>query len=139
MSWGIGLVFKGHWAAWRLSDGWRTSEHDISCVEMIATELVLLWVLAAGIHDVKVVIHGDNMGVLGALNKGRSRNAASNLSICWMALAMALANILVDPVYVTLEMNLEDACSRGELGSVEMHLLLLFSLPKALTPFIHDV
>jgi len=106
---------------------------------MIAMELAVLWVLAAGIRDVKVMIHGNNMGVLGALNKGRSRNAASNLSICWMALAMALANILVDPVYVTLEMNLEDACSHRELGSADMHLPLLSSLPKALTPFIHDV
>src|SRR5882724_4920134 len=95
---------KCHWAAWRLSDGWRSINCDISWPETIAMELAVLWVLAAGIHDVKVVIHGDNMGVLGTLNKGRSRNAASNLSICWMALAMALANILVDPVYVTLEM-----------------------------------
>jgi len=111
MSWGIGLVVKGCWASWKLLDGWRSRDCDISWVEMIAMELALLWVLAAGICDMKVMIQGENMGVLGTLNTGRSRNTASNLSICWMALDMAPANILVEPVYMTLETNLADACS----------------------------
>jgi len=110
-SWGIGIMVKGCWAAWKLLDGWRSRDCDISWVEMIAMELALLWVLAAGICDMKVMIQGENMGVLGTLNTGRSRNTASNLSIFWMALDMAPANILVEPVYMTLETNLADACS----------------------------
>jgi len=135
----MGLVVKGCWAAWKLTEGWRAADCDISWAETIAMEVALLWILAVGFCNVNILIHGNNMGVLGMLNKGRSRNAASNLSICWMALAMALKSVLVEPVYVTLERNLADACSRGEFGSADMHLLVLFALPDVLTPFIHDV
>jgi len=138
-SWGIGLVVKGHWAAWKLVEGWRAADHDIGWVETIAMEVALLWILVAGFRKVNILIHGNNMGVLGMLNKGRSRNAASNLLICQMALAMAPKSILVEPIYVTSERNLADACSHGEFGSADMHLLVLFALPDVLTPFIHDV
>ena len=46
---------------------------------MIVTELALLWIVSAGILDARVMVHGNNMGVLGALDKGRSHNVASNL------------------------------------------------------------
>jgi len=102
-------------------------------------ELALLWILVVGFHNTNVLVHGENMAVLGTLNKGRFMNAASNLSICQMALAMALANVLMEPVYVTSERNLEDACSHEKLGSADMHLPVLFALPDGLTPFIHNV
>jgi len=35
-------------------------------------ELALLWVVLTSIYDARVIVHGDNMGVLGTLNKGRS-------------------------------------------------------------------
>src|SRR5882724_11703151 len=101
--------------------GWmKEADHDIGWAEMIAMELALLWMVSAGIRDARVVVHGDNMGVQGALKKGRSRNIACNLSICRMARVMALANITLDPMYVTSDANLVDACSRGELGTAEM-------------------
>jgi len=106
---------------------------------MTAMELALLWMVSIGIQDANVVVHGDNTGVQGTLKKGRSRNVACNLSIRQMTRVMALANIMLDPVYVTSDANLADACSRGELGSAEMHLPVLFTLPAALTPFISHV
>ena len=102
-------------------------------------ELALLWVIAAGFHDVKVIIHGDNTGVLGALNKGRSWNTARNLSICWMVWTMVPDYVMVEPIYVTSETNLADACSHGKLGSADMRLPVLFTVPMALTLFIHNI
>jgi len=81
MSWGIGLVVQGHWVSWQLLEGWKASDHNISWAKMVMMELALLWVVSTRIHGARVIGHGDNMGVLGKLNKGRSHNAASNLSI----------------------------------------------------------
>jgi len=58
------------------------SGHEISWAEIVAMELAVLWLVSAGIHDARVIVHGNNMGVLGALNKGRSCNSARNLLIC---------------------------------------------------------
>ena len=102
-------------------------------------ELALLWVVMAGFHDVKVIIHSDNTGMLGALDKGRSRDMASNLSICQMVWTMVPVNLMVEPIYVTSETNLADACSHGELGSANTRLLVLFTVPMALNPFICNV
>ena len=44
-SWGIGLLVKGWWAAWKLSDRWNEAGHDIGWAEMIAMELTLLWMV----------------------------------------------------------------------------------------------
>jgi len=70
MSWGIGLVVTGCWAAWWLLDGWKEAGHDIGWVEMVALELALLWMVSTGIQDAKVIVHGDNTGMQGVLKKG---------------------------------------------------------------------
>ena len=70
--WGISLVVKDHWAAWQLLVGWKVADLEICWAETIAMELALLWMVSAGFHNAKIVIHGDNTGVLGALKKGRS-------------------------------------------------------------------
>jgi len=49
-----------------------------------------------------------------------------------MAQVMALANIQLDPVYVTSDANLADAYSHGKMGTAKMHLPMLFVLPAAL-------
>ena len=141
-SWGVGLVVKGHWVAWHLLAGWQAEDHDIGWAEMVAMELAMLWIQSAGIRDSKVSVHGDNMGVLGALEKGRSWNMACNLCIRRISTILMPSNVLLDPVYVTSEMNLTDACSRSKLGTEgteEMHLLIAFVLLVALIPFIQNV
>src|SRR5882724_4520002 len=80
-------------------EGWKAADQDIGWAETVSV----------GIHNVKVVVHGNNTGVLGALKKGRSQNTACNLSICRMAGTMVSANILLDPLYVISEANLADA------------------------------
>jgi len=139
MSWAIGLVVKGCWAAWMLLEGWKAKDHDIDWAETVTMELALLYVVVAGFCDVKVIIHGDNTRVLGALNKGRLQNMASNLSICQMVWTMVPDNVMVEPIYVTSETNLADACSSGMLGSADTHLPVLFTVPMALNPFIRNV
>jgi len=56
-----------------------------------------------------------------------------------MAQVMALANILLDPLYVMSDANLEDACSCSELGTAKMCLLVWFKLPAALEIFFLHV
>jgi len=58
--------------AWHLLPGWKAADHDIDLAETIVMELALLWMVSAGFHDAKIVVHGNNMGVIGALKKGRS-------------------------------------------------------------------
>ena len=90
------------------------------------------------------LVHGDNMGVLGALKKGQSQNMACNLCIWHISTILMPSNVLLDPVYVTsemnlVEMNLVDACSCGKLGTKEMHLSIAFVLLVGLIPFIWNV
>ena len=99
-SWGVGLVVKGHWAAWHLLEGWQAEDHDIGWAEMVTMELAVLWIQSVGIRDSKVLVHGDNTGVLGALRKGRSQNMARNLCIWWISTILIPSNI-----YSTLSMS----------------------------------
>ena len=99
----------------------------------------MLWIQSARIQDLKVSVHGDNTGVLGALEKGQLRNMAHNLCIQCISTILMPSNVLLDPVYVTLETNLVDACSHSKLGTKEMCLSIAFVLLVALIPFIRNV
>ena len=70
MSYGIGLLVNGQWAAWWLVEGWKAADHNIGWSETISMELAVLWIVWESISDAKVTVHGDNTSVLGALDKG---------------------------------------------------------------------
>jgi len=74
---GIGFIFNERWLAWTF-----TTNHPsiplgpngkiiTSWAELIAVELGLLTLIAAGYRDTKIKIKSDNEGVVNALQKGR--------------------------------------------------------------------
>ena len=54
---------------------------DIGWAKAIALELAMLWLEQEGFTDMEILIWGDNTGVIGAFNRGRSHNIPRNDSI----------------------------------------------------------
>ena len=69
-SWGISLVIKKSWSAWRLLPSWDQEDRDIGWAESVALELAVLWLARQGFADCDVMVRGDNTGVIGVFNKG---------------------------------------------------------------------
>jgi len=73
-SWGIGIAFGNRWLAWTLTPGWKAKGRDIGWAESIALELAVLVVIDSRFRDCSIVVRGDNIGIIGAYDKGSSRN-----------------------------------------------------------------
>jgi len=138
-SWGLGIVVGERWAAWRLSADWKRGDRDIGWAEAVALELAVLWLVQDGYSDCEIKIKGDNTGVIGAFNKGRSRNISRNNSIRRIATLLVPYNITILPSYVTSATNRADPISRGILGSHNLRLACSFELPSEIFPLIQSV
>jgi hypothetical protein len=79
------------------------------------------------------------MGVIGAFDKGRSRNADVNLSIRRSALVLAAHNITLDLTYIESARNPADPLSRGLLGPASRRIDTIFPVPDDLRPYIYRV
>ena len=79
----------GKWAAWRILEGWQGPGQDIGWLEGVAVELVTYILDELDLRDCCVKVRSDNVGVIGAFSKGRSRNFEVNLSIRQAAAIMA--------------------------------------------------
>ena len=79
-------------------------------------ELVVYALDELGFHDCCVRVFSDNVGVIGAFDKGCSRNFEVNLSICRAAAIMASHNITLDLEYIQMSMSPADPIPCGELG-----------------------
>jgi hypothetical protein len=55
-SYGIGVVFDGHWIAWKLCDGWKSDSREIGWAEMIAIKLGLRVAIERGFRDTHFVV-----------------------------------------------------------------------------------
>jgi len=80
-NWGIGVVIGNQWAALMLIPGWDLASRDIGWAESIALELAILILVDRGFTDCWITIWGNNTGVIGTFNKGRSHNIPCNNSI----------------------------------------------------------
>jgi hypothetical protein len=56
--------------AWKLTDGWDTKGRDIGWSESVAVELAILWVTEQDVSNKKILIHGDNTGIIDAYKRG---------------------------------------------------------------------
>ncbi|PPR05117.1 hypothetical protein CVT24_010092 [Panaeolus cyanescens] len=79
--WGIGISIRGRWMVFRLTQDWksRASNRDICWLECLAVEFVVYVLEAEGLENCSVMVRSDNMGTIGAVHKGRSRNPHINL------------------------------------------------------------
>lgn len=131
-SWGIGIIVAGQWAAWKLVDGWKTDGRDIAWAEMTAIELAVRTIEQMGLSNTDILIRGDNTGVAGAYNRGRSRNFRVNESIRRTNIIATHLNIRFYVEYVNTLDNLADSISRGDLARQQHRLSHRIELPKEL-------
>jgi hypothetical protein len=138
-SWGIGISFGTQWDAWQTSPSWKGPSRDIGWLEGVALELVIYVLEEKGFRDSHILVHSDNQGVIGAFDKGRSRNFEVNLSIRRSASVLAACNLSLCLNYIESEENPADPISRGIMGPATDRLFSTFALPKELKPYLLHV
>ena len=137
--WGIGLVARDACAAWRWSQEtsvWKRDGRDIGWAEMVAMELAARLLEQEGARDTEIILRGDNMGVIGAMERGRSRNFQVNDSIRRTEVICMASNILLRPRYVNTKCNRADPVSRGIPDARLSRIEIRFALPPELSPFL---
>lgn len=138
--WGLGLLFDGKWAAWRLAPDWKQGGgRDICWLEAVALELLLLYMVQLGYTHGRFLIHSDNMGAIGAHTKGRSSNEHINLCVRRTLTSAATHLITTQFVYVPSADNPADPISRGILGPPHALIQRQFATPLELAPYMWDV
>ncbi|KAF5338277.1 hypothetical protein D9611_014623 [Ephemerocybe angulata] len=134
--WGIGIVWGSAWDAWRLRDGWKGPWRDIGWLECLAIELLVLHIEAHGFHDCRIRVRSDNQGIIGASDKGRSRNVEVNYSIRRFMFILDSLHISLSLDYIKSAENPSDRISRGDLGTEADRLSSSITLPEELHPYI---
>ncbi|KAJ3559983.1 hypothetical protein NP233_g11129 [Leucocoprinus birnbaumii] len=136
-SFGIGIVFKGGWDAWKLLPGWdKNPEHRIGWAEMVAIELGLRLAIHHGHHNIHFQIKSDNTGVIGAIAGGRSRNLTHNQILQRITTLLRTHSIWISSLYVSSESNLADKPSRGIPPPGFTHFRNTFKMPDMLNPYL---
>ena len=137
-SWGIGIVIQGRWASFKLQPDWKTEGRDICWLETLALELLFYCLEAMDIKNIQLLIHSDNQGAIGALDKGRSPNYHINLSIRRLYTVLIPRFITHQLKYIPSENNPADPISRGEPGSPDLKLPYSFRMPDELKPVFYN-
>lgn len=138
--WGIGITWKRKWAAWKSLPGWDTPGRKIGWLEGVAVELAAYLLEVMGIENTHVIIHSDNQGVIGAFNKGSSRNIQINLSIQRAGACLLALNNQLQLEYISTEKNPADPISRGRFSKLDPSRRLPdIELPRELKPYLRRV
>lgn len=138
---GIGLVVGEHWRAWRLIPGWKThnGKRDIGWAEAVAFELLVYTVATIPNISSRVLIQGDNTGVVEGWWRWRHRNHEVNGVFRRIS---EFTHSLPGPFevvtsYVASASNPADKPSRGIYGPRSL-LLPPVKLPAELEGFLID-
>lgn len=122
-SFGVGVVVSGVWDVWQWTDSTIIGpgrQYDIGWAEAVAVELGLRLVLHLNLPTVQpgvtVLVRSDNKGVVGAVNRGRSRNAHTNRILKEIYKILAASQIKLSPTYVQSGINRADSLSRGQVA-----------------------
>jgi hypothetical protein len=112
-SWGIGIIIDSQWIGFQLAPGWKIPGRDITWLETIAVEILAYFLDSLNISNQNILIHSDNQGTIGAMDKGRSPNFHINLSV--RRTYATLSAILAVPtfVYIPSADNPADPISDG--------------------------
>ena len=136
---GLGLCIGDKWATWQLLEGWDHAGRDIGWAEMVAIELVVLWLTQSSGHDHCLKVHGNNTSVIASFWKGQSRNAPLNHSLCRSSASLAASNLSIAPTYIPSALNKADPLSRGLAGTDDCHVLPKIVLPNELCPSLDPI
>lgn len=116
-SFGIGVVIKGQFDLFRLAPDWRTCgdcPRDIGWAEFAAVEITVSFLLNTyNLFNTHVLVHTDNMGVLGAWYKRSSRNKAQNEVLSRVLSLLLDRQCFLTLKYVQSAYNPADLPSRG--------------------------
>jgi hypothetical protein len=135
-SWGIGLQLDGRWLAWKLIEGWKCNDWDIGWAEMVVVELAIRTLVSAGFNNCHVILHSDNMGVVGALRSGSSCNSQQNAILRKIVALFQLHSIWITTQWVASKDNPTDLPSRGLLPPRSSLLPYPPSIPFHLKSFV---
>lgn len=135
-SWGIGIAWGERWDAWKVCEGWKGPYRDIGWLECLAIELLVLHIEADGRHDCIIKVDSDNQGIIGAHEKGRSRNVEVNYSIRRFMNILDSLHVFLDISYIESEKNPADRLSRGKLGPPDLRIESSIELPEELVPYL---
>lgn len=135
---GIGLIFGSRWLAWKFNQAnpyipRNSGRIDTSWSELIAAELGVRTLIAAGFRSTTVRMRSDNTSVVSAL-KNRTWGNIDRLT-CVLARIMELCDAYeldLRPKHVEGEKNPADAPSRGRFPPLEKLLVLAPSIPLQL-------
>jgi len=137
-SWGIRIIISDEWAAFQLSLSWKIEGRDICWLEMVAIELLICFLEGRGIHNAYLLVHSDNQGTIGTLDKGRSSNIHLNLTVCHTHIALTMISVIIKPVYIESHTNPADPISHREPGPAGKQMFPPFKLPDELSScFLH--
>lgn len=136
--WGVAIVWGGkEYSAWRWLEGWNHAPGcNIGWGEGIAVELAIVLLDQLGLSNRRILIRSDNMGVIGAFDKHRSRNWMVNQCIRRSDVISIARHLEFELVYVASEDNLADPFSRGERVAGFTRIETDIPLPGALTPYL---
>jgi hypothetical protein len=137
-SWGIGIIIGGKWFAFRLQPSWKIPGRDICWLETVAVELASYILEAMGIRECTVLVHSDNEGTIGSMDKGRSPNVHINLSIRRTYTVLCPSFITLSFSYIPSKDNPADPLSRGVLGLPHDRLDVSFKVPDELLDIFID-
>jgi len=137
-SWGIGIIISGEWAAFQLSSSWKIEGRDICWLETVTIELLALFLESRGFRDLHLLVHSDNQGTIGALDKGHSGNIYLNLAVHCTHLILMATSLIFNTTYIESHANPADPISRGEPGPAGKQIFPSFELPDELSScFVH--
>ena len=109
--WGISIIIHGEWAAFQLSSSWKVEGCDICWLETIAIKLLTLFLESTGHRDAHLLVHSDNQGTIGALDKGCSGNIYINLAVCHTHLILMAISLVFKTIYIESHANPVDPIS----------------------------
>jgi hypothetical protein len=135
---GIAIVIRGKWRAWKLIEGWNTEGRTIAWAEAIGFYLLVRAILDARAHSIHVKLYGDNNGVVEGWWAGRSRDKRVNEVFRLIHQLLGPVDVTVHSRYVPSKKNPADGPSRGIYAS-ESLLLPPITIPTFLKPFVIDV
>ena len=122
----------------QLSPVWKVAGRDICWLETLAVELLTYFLEDMGFKNCRLLIHSDNQGTIGALDKGRSPNSHINLPACRTYLILSDLSITPEIVYIESATNPADPISCRDLGDTGKQILPTFKLPDELSDcFLH--
>jgi hypothetical protein len=137
--WGIGIKRGRYWDAWRGVGSWRSPSRHIGWLEAVALEFMVYAIEELGLHDANLIVHSDNQGVIGAFDKGRSRNFEMNLCVRRSHTVLAARNLTLDLHYIESAKNPADPISRGILLDNYAQRRCSFTLPADIAPYFAHV